>query len=173
MYTKHHLNPNVRFFFRKSPPSQTNFVRFTGLLRTFAMAAMWYSIVALCDFFVVVVKALTVPSFVFFFAFQEGPVCWRRGTTTRGAGVIPNRCSGGGQLQAGLCYPPCPSGTSAAGPVCWNGYGRGVGAAPANNRQRDQVNRGQDEINLIKTKFSPLTDAEATSCETDPLAVTI
>ena len=37
VYTKHHLKPKVRFF-RKPPPSQTNFVRFTGLLRTFAMA---------------------------------------------------------------------------------------------------------------------------------------
>ena len=36
MYTKHHLKPKVRFL-RKPPPSQTNFVRFTGLLRTFAM----------------------------------------------------------------------------------------------------------------------------------------
>ena len=37
VYTKHHLKPKVRFF-RKPPPSQTNFVCFTGLLRTFAMA---------------------------------------------------------------------------------------------------------------------------------------
>ena len=36
VYTKHHLKPEVRFF-RNPPPSQTNFIRFTGLLRTFAM----------------------------------------------------------------------------------------------------------------------------------------
>ena len=33
VYTKHYLKPEVRFF-RKPPPSQTNFVRFIGLLRT-------------------------------------------------------------------------------------------------------------------------------------------
>ena len=36
VYTKHHLKPEVRCF-RKLPPSETNFVRFTGLLRSFAM----------------------------------------------------------------------------------------------------------------------------------------
>ena len=112
-------------------------------------------------------------SFVFVAIFQVGPVCWRRGSVPRGAAVPLFTCPRGSRYQDGLCYPPCPPETFVAGPVCWDGYGRGAGATPANKRPRDHFNRGQHEINMIKTKFSPLTDAEATSCETNPLAVTI
>lgn len=37
----------------------------------------------------------------------------------RGAGKVPNRCSGGMQYDAGLCYTPCRTGFNGVGPVCW------------------------------------------------------
>jgi len=70
-----------------------------------------------------------------------GPVCWQscpagfadHGATCfkhifnwffkasygRGAGYAPNRCSGGKQMDAGLCYSACASGFHGVGPVCW------------------------------------------------------
>ncbi len=44
----------------------------------------------------------------------------------RGVGQIPTSCLSGMDYDAGLCYPPCPSGFTGIGPVCWgtcpNGY---------------------------------------------------
>ena len=37
----------------------------------------------------------------------------------RGAGAVPNRCQGGMEYDAGLCYQPCRSGFNGVGPVCW------------------------------------------------------
>lgn len=37
----------------------------------------------------------------------------------RGVGTVPTGCGGGKQLDAGLCYPPCPAAYTGAGPVCW------------------------------------------------------
>ena len=43
----------MRFFFQKTPPSQTNFVRFTGLLRTFAMTSRFLTLTPLSFLFYV------------------------------------------------------------------------------------------------------------------------
>ncbi|HEX9944871.1 MAG TPA: hypothetical protein VGG03_22910 [Thermoanaerobaculia bacterium] len=38
---------------------------------------------------------------------------------TRGVGSVPDRCQGGLEYDAGLCYTPCTSGYHGVGPVCW------------------------------------------------------
>jgi hypothetical protein len=38
---------------------------------------------------------------------------------SRGAGVIPNQCESGHQLDAGLCYSNCRAKFDGVGPVCW------------------------------------------------------
>ena len=62
-----------------------------------------------------------------------GPVCWQdpcppdttdtgvsctKNTYGRGAGTVPNYCSGG-DMDTGLCYPNCNNGYKGVGPVCW------------------------------------------------------
>lgn len=37
----------------------------------------------------------------------------------RGAGLIPNACAGGKQMDAGLCYDNCKAKFNGVGPVCW------------------------------------------------------
>jgi hypothetical protein len=62
--------------------------------------------------------------------------CWKQSYFR---GSIPTQCPAGKQRDAhdplGLCYTPCPSNTTAVGPVCWAGctgaYGTGCGAACA------------------------------------------
>jgi hypothetical protein len=48
-----------------------------------------------------------------------GVSCTKK-TTTRGAGTIPDQCSGGKKNEGGLCYTSCPAGFKGIGPVCWN-----------------------------------------------------
>ena len=47
----------------------------------------------------------------------DDTACYKK-TTTRGVGTVPI-CSSNMQMDAGLCYTPCPAGFNGVGPVCW------------------------------------------------------
>src|SRR5689334_17640117 len=52
-------------------------------------------------------------------AAQSAPsFCWLD-SYGRGAGAVPDLCTGGQQMDAGLCYPACAPGYYNVGPVCW------------------------------------------------------
>jgi len=49
---------------------------------------------------------------------DSGANCFKP-TYGRGVGQVRLQCIDGKVADAGLCYPPCPAGTSGVGPLCW------------------------------------------------------
>ena len=88
VYTKHHLKLKVRFFFFKPPPSQTNFARFVGLLRTFVTAP--YRKV-----FVILVVLINC---------QRQESCWREMFHLLGLVHLRSSCDWPSQVQFCRCY---------------------------------------------------------------------
>ncbi len=50
---------------------------------------------------------------------RRDPHIFGQESRDRGVGTIPNSCTGGLVMDAGLCYRPCPSGMQAAGLFCY------------------------------------------------------
>ena len=104
---------------------------------------------------------------------QYGPTCRLRQIIPREVGIPPNSCANGLIKQGGLCYPSCPDNSQAVGPVCWEAYSRGRRTPTLIFQRARTVNRGEQEVELIKSKFQPLTRSEMTQCQTNPDAITI
>ena len=89
-------------------------------------------------------------------------------------GVPPNRCADGLVIHNGRCYSSCPNNTQVVGPgVCWEASSRGHGAPTVSIRKHETVNRGAEEIELIQSKFQPLSRSEMTECQTNPNAIAV
>ena len=95
-------------------------------------------------------------------AAREDAVCWKH-STTRPVDGTPQTCAGG-QLQAGLCYPNCPAGSTGVGVVCYANCPAGWSDHGAGCTKPGTYSRGTHTL-ILDGPANCAREAEGRGCE--------